>query len=405
MNKYNVLGAYLSWVMDSYDLGAVIITSTIIGNLFFPNLGFLGSVLPIMFTVISRPLGGFLLGYLTDLKGRKMTLLLTVIGYSASIGVTGLLPTYAQIGIIAPISIIALRILQGLFIGGDVASSFALAMESIERRRGLYSGLMQSGVLVGFVIVDYFFSYLTLQDWFIQFGWRLIFLLGMIPALLAVLIRIKVSDPEVFQKLGRSRRPLAGLKPFYQTILVTIGFWIISYSGPTFIPTVLGQFLHLKPQEYGFLVLYMNVIGIPSMIISGLLSDFIGRKVIGILGLVLASLGGILFYTKLIFSQPLLTPVLLFGFLVNLPQAITPAYLAERFKTASRGLGIGFSYNGGFIIAGFTQLIISILSNFIPLLMASAIILTLGSLISATGLLLGPETLKVNSLDEELKRI
>ena len=90
--KANYLGAYLSWVMDSYDLGAVVITSAVLKQLFFPTLGILGAALPIVFTVVSRPLGAFLFGYLADLKGRKVALLITVLGYSLSEGSPGSYP-------------------------------------------------------------------------------------------------------------------------------------------------------------------------------------------------------------------------------------------------------------------------------------------------------------------------
>lgn len=165
-NKANYFGSFLSWIMDSYDLGAVVITASIIEKLFYPSLGLLGAVLPIVFTVVSRPLGGFLFGLISDLRGRKSTLILTVLGYSGTIGLTGLLPTFYQVGILAPISLSLLRIAQGIFIGGDVSSSFTLAMESSPRRRGALSGLMQSGTLVGFVIVDFIFTELAPQPFF-----------------------------------------------------------------------------------------------------------------------------------------------------------------------------------------------------------------------------------------------
>ncbi|MCQ4345175.1 MAG: MFS transporter, partial [Sulfolobaceae archaeon] len=191
--KANYLGAYLSWVMDSYDLGAVVITSAVLGKLFFPTLGILGAVLPIVFTVVSRPLGAFLFGYLADLKGRKIALLITVLGYSLSIGLTGLLPTYEEVGITASVALVALRVIQGIFIGGDVSTSFVLAMESVRSRRGLLSGLMQGGTLVGFVLVDALFTYLAKTTNIVD-TWRYVFFVGALPAALALLIRLRVIE-------------------------------------------------------------------------------------------------------------------------------------------------------------------------------------------------------------------
>ncbi|BCS92565.1 MFS transporter [Metallosphaera javensis (ex Sakai et al. 2022)] len=393
--KSNFIGAYLSWVMDSYDLGAVVITATVLEKVFYPTLGLLGAVLPIIFTVVTRPLGGFLFGFFADLQGRKKALIITVLGYSLSIGLTGLIPPYAQIGILAPVTVSLLRIVQGIFIGGDVSSSFTLAMESVSRWRGLLSGVMQSGTLLGFVIVDLLFTTLARTPGFFVTGWRYIFFIGVIPAALALLIRVKVSEPRIYVEAQKDY-PIKGLSPLWQTILVMIGFWVMIYAGPQFIPVYLGQVLHLPPQEYGFLALIMNVVGIPAMVLSGLLSDFLGRKVMGIAGVVIGLITASWFYLA---GSPTLSSMMLFGFGMNLASAISPSYLAERFKTFSRATGVGFSYNGAFIIAGFTQLFISQLSTVTSVSHSAVIILGLGALIAGIGLGVGPETLKVSTLN------
>lgn len=392
--RSNFLGAYLSWVMDSYDLGAVVITATILEKVFYPTLGLLGAVLPIIFTVVSRPLGGFLFGMLADLQGRKRALIVTVLGYSLSIGLTGVLPGYYQVGILAPVTVSLLRVVQGMFIGGDVSSSFTLAMESITSKRGLYSGLMQSGTLLGFVLVDLLFTNLAKSPGFVTGGWRYIYFVGVIPAVLALVIRSKVSEPKVYLESPKEY-PLRGLAPLVQTILVMIGFWVMIYAGPQFIPVYLGEVMHLKPQVYGFLALVMNVVGIPSMILSGSLSDVVGRRTMGIIGVLVGTITAIWFYTS---ATPTLVSMIVFGFGINLASAITPSYLAERFATFSRATGIGFSYNGAFIVAGFTQLMISQLSGQVGVAIAATIVLTLGGLLSLLGLAVGPETLRSSTL-------
>jgi len=392
--RSNFIGAYLSWVMDSYDLGAVVITATILEKVFYPTFGLLGAVLPIIFTVVSRPLGGLLFGMLADLQGRKKALIVTVLGYSLSIGLTGLLPGYYQVGILAPVIVSLLRVVQGMFIGGDVSSSFTLAMESVSSRRGLYSGLMQSGTLLGFVLVDLLFTNLARSPGFAVNGWRVIYFVGVIPAILALVIRAKVSEPRIYLEAPK-QYPLKGLSPLIQTLLVMVGFWVMIYAGPQFIPVYLGEVLHLKPQVYGLLALAMNVVGIPSMLFSGFLSDFVGRKAMGIAGVAVGLLTAIWFYAS---GHPSLLSMVIFGFGINLASAITPSYLAERFATFSRATGVGFSYNGAFIVAGFTQLFISQLSGAMPVSMSATVILAVGALLSMIGLAIGPETLKVSTL-------
>ena len=399
--KINYLGSMLSWVMDAYDLGAVVITSTILGKLFYPTLGLLGAILPIVFTVVFRPIGALIFGAIADWRGRRTSLLITVLGYSLSIGLTAFLPTYYQVGILAPISLSTLRAFQGIFIGGDISGSFTLAMESVPYRRGLFSGLLQSGVLMGFVIVDGLFTYFSsLPNNFIAtWGWRYIFLIGVIPALLAILIRYNMTEPEIY--LRAEKKPIRmGLRPLYQTIIVMIGFWLMVYAGPQFVPVFLGKVLGLTAKEYGFLTFIMNVIGIPAMVIAGFLADYIGRKLVGIIGSILSILAGALLYMFSTTSN-ILYMILAFGFLMNIPSAITPAYLAERFKTFSRATGVGFSYNGAYIVAGFAQVYIALLSNYMAPHMASLTVLAIGAIVAIIGLAIGPETLKVNELKLE----
>ncbi len=394
-NRSNYLGSYISWVLDSYDLGAVVITASILEKLYYPTLGLLGAVLPIVFTIVSRPLGGFIFGYIADLRGRKKALIFTVLGYSLAIGLTGILPTYYQIGILAPVILSTLRLIQGIFIGGDVSSSFTLAMESISKRRGLASGIMQSGTLVGFVIVDLLFTFLAPMKDFVSIGWRYIFLLGIIPAALAIIIRSKLTESRIFLE-SKKEYPIVGLKPIFQTILVMIGFWIMIYSGPQFVPVLFGTVMHLSPSVYGPLALFMNLIGIPAMVISGLISDFIGRRTMAIIGSVISVLAAGIFYFGV--QHTLLLPTLIFGFGINLPSAISPAYLAERFKTFSRATGVGFSYNGAFIVAGFSSVYISLFSKISNPYIAAFTVLSIGAIISVLGLSVGPETLKSSEL-------
>ncbi|QKR00131.1 MHS family MFS transporter [Metallosphaera tengchongensis] len=392
--KLNFIGSYLSWVMDSYDLGAVVITAAILEKVFYPTLGLLGAVLPVVFTVAARPLGAFLFGLLADLRGRKKALVFTVLGYSLSIGITGLVPPYAQIGIVAPVLISMLRVIQGIFIGGDVSSSFTLAMESVSRRRGLFSGLMQSGTLLGFVLVDLLFTSLAKSPSFFQYTWRYIYFTGVIPAVLALLIRAKMTESKVYLEAEKDY-PTKGLQPIWQTILVMIGFWVIIYAGPQFIPVYLGQVLKLPPATYGFLALIMNVVGIPTMIISGLASDLLGRKTLGVIGVLVAFLTALWFYS---FGTPSIGSMIAFGIGMNVASSISPAYLAERFKTFSRATGVGSSYNGAFLVAGFTQLFISGLSAFTSTSHSAIIVVGAGALVAGVGLLAGPETLRLSYL-------
>lgn len=155
--------------------------------------------------------------------------------------------------------------------------------------------------------------------------------------------------------------------------------------------------MKLPPSVYGLLALYMNVIGILAMVVSGYLADRIGRRAMGLIGSVVSVVvAGVLYLG--IHTVPLVYAILLFGFGVNLPSAITPAYLSERFKTISRATGVGFSYNGAFIIAGFSSIYISFLSRFYSPYISALIVFSIGSIIAIASLLAGPETLRESEL-------
>ncbi len=392
----NVIGGYLSWVMDAYDLGAVLITAPILGSLFFPRSGglllLLYSSLPIAFTVVFRPLGGLIFGYIGDRFGRRTSLLITVLGYSLSIGLTGFLPTYAQVGVLATIALIILRSLQGIFIGGDISGGFTISMESIYRLRGFFSGVFQSGVLLGFVIVDLLSTYLalTLGKAYLSFGWRIIYWVGMVPAILAAFIRLSMAEPIAWVKRQRLS-PFKALYPLPQVFMVMLGMWVMVYASSTFMPIFLAAVLKLPPSLYAPLLVVFNAVGIPAMIIAGYASDKLGRKYAGIISAIIAAASAAWFYMT-VNAQNLTMELLLFGFLLNLPSGIVPAYLAERFKTHGRATGVGTGYNGPFIIAGWTSTIIAMLSRIINPYGSAMTMFLIGALISIVGLVIGPET-------------
>ena len=223
---------------------------------------------------------------------------------------------------------------------------------------------------------------------------------AIILAALAVIIRSEISESEIYMKVEKPKTAdvIYGLKPLIQTISVMIGFWIMIYAGPQFVPILLGTIMKLPPSVYGPLALYMNLIGIPSMILSGFAADKIGRKSMGILGTIVSSAVASILYLGVNHGFPLLYAILLFGFGVNLPSAITPAYLSERFRTISRATGVGFSYNGAFLVAGFSSIYISLLSSALSPYISALTVFGIGSVISIIGLLMGPETLRQSEL-------
>jgi predicted MFS family arabinose efflux permease len=218
-------------------------------------------------------------------------------------------------------------------------------------------------VLAGFVLSDLLLTLLAGNSAFLMSeGWRIMFLVGMVPAALALPIRMLAVEPEIYVRSERGN-PHRDLAPLAQTLVVMSGLWLALYAGPTYMPTFLSTVLRMSPVEYGPLLLIMNAVGIPAMIITGLLSDFVGRRTIGILGSVAGAVAAASFY--LFYWKYAILGLITFGIMVNVSASIVPAYLAERFMTFSRATGIGTAYNGAFVVGGFSQVMVAAASGLI----------------------------------------
>nr|WP_238375088.1 MFS transporter [Vulcanisaeta thermophila] len=211
---------------------------------------------------------------------------------------------------------------------------------------------------------------------------------------MAAFIRLGMREPMAW--IRRSKlSPLRALIPMPQVFLVSLGNWVMVYASSTFMPIFLGTFLKLPPRIYTSLLIPFNAIGIPAMIISGYFSDLMGRRYMGIIMSIAAVLSAAWFYS-VVSTHYLVTPLLIFGFLLNLSSGIIPAYLAERFRSHGRATGVGFGYNGPFIISGWTSTFIALLSPWLGVPMAATVMFLIGAVITIVGLLVGPETRDVD---------
>jgi len=142
----------------------------------------------------------------------KKTMMVTIVGFSIVTFATGLLPTWQTVGIVAPILLIFLRFVQGLFAGGEWASGSVITMEMVPKKtQGLLSGFVQSGYLFGFVLAS--IMYLLMlnifpNDEFVEIGWRILFFTGLIPGLLALIIRVKMVESEVWLESKEQRKEI-----------------------------------------------------------------------------------------------------------------------------------------------------------------------------------------------------
>jgi MFS family permease len=213
----SLVGTTIEW----YDFFLYATAASLVFNhAFFPNQSsFVGTMLSFAtFAVgfVVRPIGGFVFGHVGDRIGRKKTLALTMFLMGGATALMGLLPTAAQIGILAPILLLLLRIVQGFALGGEWAGAILLAVEhSPPRRRGLAGSVPQVGLALGLALGTGVFALLQIvlpEAAFESYGWRIAFLISIVLVVFGVIVRLKATETPAFERLraagGRSAVPL-----------------------------------------------------------------------------------------------------------------------------------------------------------------------------------------------------
>jgi MFS family permease len=300
------LGTVFEWY-DFYLYGSL---AAIIAKQFFagtdPNTAFIFALLAFAAGFIVRPFGALVFGRLGDMIGRKYTFLVTILIMGFSTFIVGLLPTYASIGIAAPIILISLRILQGLALGGEYGGAATYVAEHAPHgKRGAFTSWIQTTATLGL-----FLSLMVIlgtrtaigETAFAEWGWRIPFLLSVFLLAVSVWIRLSMNESPAFAKMkaeGKtSKAPLtesfAKWKNLKVVILALVGLTagqaVVWYTGQFYALFFLTQTLKVDGATANLLIAAALVIGTPFFIVFGSLSDKIGRKVIILGGCLLAAL-------------------------------------------------------------------------------------------------------------------
>ena len=300
------LGTVFEWY-DFYLYGSL---AAIIAKQFFSGLdagsAFIFALLAFAAGFIVRPFGALVFGRLGDMIGRKYTFLVTILIMGLSTFIVGILPTYASIGVAAPVILIALRMLQGLALGGEYGGAATYVAEHAPHgARGAYTSWIQTTATLGlFLSLVVILGTRTLMgeaefgDW----GWRIPFLVSILLLGVSVWIRLSLSESPAFQKMkaeGKtSRAPLSesfgqwkNLKIVILALIgLTAGQAVVWYTGQFYALFFLTQQLKVDAVTANLLIAAALLIGTPFFVVFGTLSDRIGRKPIIMLGCLLAVL-------------------------------------------------------------------------------------------------------------------
>ena len=304
-----IFASSLGTVFEWYDFFLYGALAAVISKQFFAGVNdttaFIFALMAFAAGFLVRPFGALVFGRLGDMIGRKYTFLVTIVLMGLSTFAVGLLPTYASIGIAAPIILVVLRMLQGLALGGEYGGAATYVAEHAPPgKRGFHTGFIQStatlGLLLSLLVV--LASRYVSGDQFEVWGWRLPFLLSIVLLAISTWIRMSMHESPAFVKMkaqGKtSRAPIResfgsweNLKVVFTALFsINAGQAVTFYTAQFYVLFFLTQMLKMDPGQANTLLIISVVIGAPFFVFFGWLSDRVGRKPILMTGLLLATL-------------------------------------------------------------------------------------------------------------------
>jgi MFS transporter, SHS family, lactate transporter len=390
---YAYLAAWLGWTLDAFDFTVFLLIMLPIAKEFNVPLTEVTAVFTI--TLWMRLLGATCSGWVADRVGRKLPLMISIIGYSACNFIAGFSPTF--------MFLFFFRALLGIFMGAEWPAGAALAMEQWPiRTRGFMSGVLQGSWGLGFAL-----SSLIFWLFYDSIGWRGMLWIGVLPALSVVYVRYFVKEPQVWvenrrQQRAESREVHAPLISIFRRGMIgntlTACWWMASnfvvyYSIYALFATHLQKDLNMSTAVVGQLLLYSNIIGFLAMSFWGYVAEILGRRWAMIIPAALAVPIAPMYLMTTDFTW-IAAGFLLQGAFGGALYSQLPSYLSERFPTEVRATAAGFCYHQGAIWGGFVPPVLTYFA--VAYNLSFAVPMLIGTVVAATSvvitLLISPET-------------
>jgi len=382
-----VLAGFLGWTLDAFDFFILTFVLATVATDFHKTIPEMA--LTLTASLAMRPVGALVFGLMADRYGRKGPLMISIIFYSVMEILSGLAPDYSVF--------LLLRFLYGIGMGGEWGVGASLVMESVSvKRRGLLSGLLQEGYAFGFLLAAgaYYFV-------FPHFGWRAMFFLGGLPALITLFIRSKVKETEAWKShKSKDWREYGNAvkkhwKLFLYLVLLMSMMNLISHGTQDLYPTFLQQQKHFNPHETAVITMVSMVGAILGGLFFGYLSDFYGRKKMMVTAVVLAI---ILIPLWLLAGGSVLIALGAFGmqFMVQGAWGVIPAHINELSPGPVRGFFPGFAYQIGVLIASGIAYVEALLAQSVSYSTSMEILAGSVLIIGALVILAGPEAKGIN---------
>lgn len=363
-----------------------------------------------------RPLGAVVAGHLGDRLGRKPVLVLTLVGMGGATVAMGLLPTYAQIGIAAPLILVLLRILQGISAGGEWGGAALIAVEHAPaRRRGLFGAFPQVGVPAGMLLATLFMLVVTTAlspEQFEAWGWRVPFVSSVVLIIVGFFIRRMVEESPVFSELEdlkqKASAPLSTLVRHHSKTVILAALIFAGVNAAGYL--AIAFFVSYGTDELGMnrpVVLALTSVTAIAWIIAtiyfGAVSDRIGRRLTFALGYSGMILWAIPTWLLIDTANPLLfgIAVVILGGLLGVTYGPQPALYAEMFPAHVRLSGVSIGYAIGSIIGGaFAPMIAELLLNNTGNSLSIGVYIAIMSAVSLVAVLLVSKNIQDKNLHE-----
>ena len=384
------VGAWIGSALEYYDFFIYGSAAALIFNrIFFPSdnpaIGTLLSFATFGVAYVARPLGSFLMGHIGDRYGRKRVMVLTLFGMGIATFLIGLLPTYDQIGVWAPILLVTLRICQGLAVSGEQSGATSLTLEHApENRRAFFSSFTLAGTQAGLILATAVFLPIAAlpDDALLTWGWRIPFLLSAVVMGVGWWIRRSLSETPAFeQEKIQHQQPAAPLKSLFRTytpdvlkVVFAALASVISTLSSIFALTYGVSTIGLPRPTILWVQILANIVALAAIPLWAILADRIGRKRVFVTG----TIGTAVLIWPFIWSISQANIPLIFVFGILLSGIMYSAYsgsvfamFSEQFDTKVRMSGMAVGTQFGFALGGFAPTIAAAiagatLSNWVP---------------------------------------
>jgi MFS family permease len=425
-----IQGAFFSEFIDMFDIYLPVVVLAPALGYFQPQhlpratAAILASLVFVT-TLLGRPIGALLFGLIADRTGRRRASIYSVSGFGLVTLLIALLPGFERIGSASYGLLVLLRFIDGIFLGGGYTGAMPLALEySRKAQRGLVGGFIMAAFCAAYLSINLvamlmlaLFPLAGLHSAYVQWGWRIPFVIGAALALLLALYYARrVAESELWQSGGSSGASSAlrlpgplwqllhgdGARRLVQVLLLMTGFWLTQNLITLFLPTgLLRDTLHLGAYAVTSTLMVTYLALFFSYIAAGLLAQRIGRRrFFVLLGPLIATVGAALLYAlsgaRGLPLAAILALVCLLSVLVTAPWGVLVTYVNERFATDMRATGFGVAYSFSLIVPSFYAFYLQWLGRLLPVRFTAVTLLCLGGLMGMLGAWLGPETRDVD---------